>query len=352
MLPTFCPPTIWAFSLEFYRQLSILAADDFLGACYRKAMTPKKLWTLLFPQEEKFFIWVAAPKVRPDYVRQRTDCLDAAGNTTAAIGKGFAIGSAALVSLALFGAYCVRIELSFSTSSGKRTSFPERKFADLGSTQIARGTRIARSGFLIPERLGLLEVGFCKNWLSKSNIGLFGCSDCWDGSKPNNWLSKPNYCNNWLLKVNFCNPSNPSRNFSATRIAIIDLDCSDCKNWHSKSIISIIGFRKSIFGFRALRVNPSNPSRPQIRACNENPQNVLIPLSLLFGISLLFPFAIFLAFCSFGGFPCFLFPFAIFLLRFGVFFSLSFLRILPWKLKPGFINRVLVEVIFEASKCL
>ena len=23
----------------------------------------------------------------------------------------------------------------------------------------------------------------------------------------------------------------------------------------------------------------------------------------------------------------------------------------PWKLKPGFINRVLVEVIFEASKC-
>jgi len=48
-----------------------------------------------------------------DVVRERTDALDALGNTTAATGKGFAIGSAALTALALLAAYIEEVRIGF-----------------------------------------------------------------------------------------------------------------------------------------------------------------------------------------------------------------------------------------------
>jgi K(+)-stimulated pyrophosphate-energized sodium pump len=51
-------------------------------------------------------------KLEP-YVRERTDALDSLGNTTAATGKGFAIGSAALTALALLAAYIEEVRNAF-----------------------------------------------------------------------------------------------------------------------------------------------------------------------------------------------------------------------------------------------
>lgn len=56
-------------------------------------------------------------------VRQRTDALDALGNTTAATGKGFAIGSAALTALALLASYVEEIKIAMARAVSEGQQF-------------------------------------------------------------------------------------------------------------------------------------------------------------------------------------------------------------------------------------
>ncbi len=56
-------------------------------------------------------------------VRKRTDALDSLGNTTAATGKGFAIGSAALTALALLASYVEEIKVGLARLPEKAAAF-------------------------------------------------------------------------------------------------------------------------------------------------------------------------------------------------------------------------------------
>jgi K(+)-stimulated pyrophosphate-energized sodium pump len=62
----------------------------------------------------------------PPEVRERTDALDMLGNTTAATGKGFAIGSAALTAMALISAYMEEVRLWFGKIAVGREGFIEK----------------------------------------------------------------------------------------------------------------------------------------------------------------------------------------------------------------------------------
>jgi len=73
---------------------------------------------------------------QPPIVRERTDMLDSLGNTTAATGKGFAIGSAALTAMALFAAYIQIVQVQIGTQAenfyGDGSAFVEPANSEMG----------------------------------------------------------------------------------------------------------------------------------------------------------------------------------------------------------------------------
>jgi K(+)-stimulated pyrophosphate-energized sodium pump len=104
MISTFGPILVFA--------AAIFGAYEFAGfygvaiaACAMMATTAMQLAIDAFGPIADNAGGIAEMSELPDEVRERTDILDSVGNTTAAIGKGFAIASAALTALALFAAF-------------------------------------------------------------------------------------------------------------------------------------------------------------------------------------------------------------------------------------------------------
>jgi K(+)-stimulated pyrophosphate-energized sodium pump len=103
----------------------------------------------------------------PKEVRERTDALDMLGNTTAATGKGFAIGSAALTAMALVAAYMEEVKLWL----GRLADGTAEGYKQIGDVLFYRSTMPA----VVPEGMTAINVNAAhiKDFVSAYDLSVF-----------------------------------------------------------------------------------------------------------------------------------------------------------------------------------
>lgn len=112
----------------------------------------------------------------PKEVRERTDALDMLGNTTAATGKGFAIGSAALTAMALLAAYMEEIKLWIGKLANETEGI--RQVGDvIFYTAKAAVIPVAREG----QRVVELATASIQDFTQAYNLSVFNPC-CWQVS--------------------------------------------------------------------------------------------------------------------------------------------------------------------------
>jgi K(+)-stimulated pyrophosphate-energized sodium pump len=113
----------------------------------------------------------------PEEVRQRTDALDSLGNTTAATGKGFAIGSAALTALALLASYIEEIKIALlrvgdtvlEMSNGDTVAVAEASFLDfMNYYNVSLMNPLVLTGVFIGSMMAFLFCGLTMNAVGRA----------------------------------------------------------------------------------------------------------------------------------------------------------------------------------------